>query len=182
MDYDSAVADLEIVAGNVWSAVGGNGTPGGHPADPIAAGVHVRQVEPGRFGIEVAAGTSMRWEPGHESDTLESTLSTLRPFKPLDMIITEIDVDANGVRTFPSGPRTAIKSVEINGVQQFTSKSPIPSSIFGSVLTAPRPRIQFDTVQTAPVLTAQFRLLQTVIPASQAVEVYITFGGVAVKR
>jgi hypothetical protein len=178
MDYDSAVADLEIVAGNMWSAVGGPNAG----TDPIAAGVHVKQVEPGRFGIEVAAATRVTWEPGHESDVLDSTLSTLRPFKPLDMIISEFNIAADGTRVFPQGCLTAIKSVEINGVQQFTSKQPIPSCIFGSILTAPRPRIQFDTVQTAPVLTLQMMLLQAVIAASQKVEAWITFAGVAVKR
>lgn len=163
--------DLEIVAGHVWHAVGG-----------VEQGqVRVEQVDPKRFGVEVAAGTIVVWLPGEEGDTRQIELSTLRPFKPMDMIIVERVDDGAGTVSVVTG-LTRIRNVEINGINQFTSKNPVSSACFGTVLSAPRPKIRFDTVQTSPALTMDIQFDGGTIPASRRVTAEAVFGGVAVKR
>ena len=168
---DGAVADLEIIAGHVWNAVGG--------AD--SGDVRVEQVDPKRFGIEIAAGTAVEWVFGEEGDSKNIVLSTLRPFKPMDMIVTEKTDDGDGTVAVVTG-LTEIAEVEINGINQFNSKNNVPSAVFGSVLSAPRPKVRFDTVQTSPSLTAEMVFVGGTIGASQSVTAQMTFGGVAVKR
>lgn len=169
---DGTLEDLEIVAGHVWSAVGG--------ADQ--GDVQVKQVDPKRFGIEVAAGTTAEWVTGEEGDTHQIVLATLRPFKPMDLIITELSDDGAGTVSVVSG-LSSIAGIDIGGVQQFTSKNKVPSNVFGSVLSAPRPKIRFDTVQTSPSLVMDIVLRDGLtIGASHTVSVNATFGGVAVKR
>lgn len=168
---EGTLEDLEIVAGHVWNAVGGADT----------GEVQVRQVDPKRFGIEIAAGTKVEWVTGEEGDTKDITLATLRPFKPMDMIVTEKTDDGAGTVAVVTG-LTEIAGVEINGIQQFTSKSNVPSAVFGSVLSAPRPKLRFDTVQTAPFLTAEMVFVGGTIGASSTASAQLTFGGVAVKR
>lgn len=168
---DSQLEDLEIVAGHVWSAVGG-----------VDQGdVSVKQVDPKRFGVEVAAGTRANWVTGEEGDTHQITLATLRPFKPMDLIVTEKSDDGAGTVAVVAG-LTEIAGIDIGGVQQFTSKNPVPSAVFGSVLSAPRPRIRFDTVQTSPFLTADIDYDGGTIAASARASATMTFGGVAIKR
>jgi hypothetical protein len=167
----STLEDLEIIAGHVWSAVGG-----------VEDGnVRVADVDPKRFGVETAAGTAVVWLPGEEGDTKQIILSTLRPFKPMDLIITEITDDGAGTIAVVTG-LTEIRNIEVNGINQFTSKNPIPSQVFGSTLSAPRPKIRFDTVQTAPSLTMDMTYIGGTIAASASVTATATFSGVAVKR
>jgi hypothetical protein len=168
---DGAVEDLEIVAGHVWSAVGGVDT----------GSVQVNQVDPKRFGVEVAAGTEVSWIHGQEGDTKQVILATLRPFKVMDMIVTERTDNGAGVIAVVSG-LTQIEGVDIGGVQQFTSKNPVASNVFGSLLSAPRPKIRFDTVQTSPNLVLDIAFIGGTIAASASVTVNVVFGGVAIKR
>lgn len=168
---DGALEDLEIVAGHVWNAVGGADT----------GDVQVRQVDPKRFGVEVAAGTKATWVAGEEGDTHQITLATLRPFKPMDLIVVEKTDDGAGAVAVVSG-LTEIAGIDIGGVQQFTSKNAVPSAVFGSVLSAPRPKIRFDTVQTSPFLTADLDYDGGTIGASATASARMTFGGVAIKR
>lgn len=171
MAYDDTVEDLEIIAGAVWNAVGGidNGS------------VEVKQVDPKRFGVEVAAGTQVIWLPGQEEQTQQIVLATLRPFKPMDLMIIERVDDGAGTVSVVTG-LTRIRGVDIGGVQQFTSKNPVSSAVFGTVLSAPRPKIRFDTVQTSPNLTMDVEFEGGTIAASSRVLVEAVFGGVAVKR
>lgn len=179
-DYEAEIADLEIVAGHVWGAVGGDADA--PPEAPRGSRVQVRQVDPKRFGIEVAAGTSVLWVLGDQTETKQIELATLRPFKPMDLIIIELaEADESGDKTLVSG-QTAIRLVEIGGVNQFTSKNPVPSPVFASLFSAPRPRIRFDTVQTSPSLTMDMSYVGTVLVGTAKLEAIATFGGVAVKR
>lgn len=165
------VADLEIIAGHVWNAIGG-----------VDQGeVKVMQVDPSSYGVEVAAGTKVVWVAGQEGDTQDSTLATLRPFKPMDVMVVEKTDDGAGTVAVVSG-LTEIRGIEIGGVQQFTSKENVPSPVFGTVLSAPRPKIRFDTVQTAPFLTAELEYDGGTIAASALASARLVFGGVAVKR
>jgi hypothetical protein len=166
-----AVEDLEIVAGHVWNAVGG--VNDGH--------VEVKQVDPKRFGVEVAAGTQVTWIPGEEGDTKQIQLATLRPFKPMDLMVIERSNDGAGTISVVTG-LTRTRGIDVGGVQQFTSKNPVNNAVFGTVLSAPRPKIRFDTVQTSPYLTADIEFDGGTIPASQSVTAEMVFGGVAVKR
>jgi len=168
---DGSVEDLEIVAGHVWNAVGG----------VDQGSVEVKQVDPKRFGVEVAAGTEVSWGPGEEGDTKQVILATLRPFKVMDMIVTERTDDGAGTVAIVSG-LTQIEGVDIGGVQQFTSKNAVASNVFGSLLSAPRPKIRFDTVQTSPNLVLDIAYIGGTIAASHKVTVNVVFGGVAVKR
>jgi hypothetical protein len=163
--------ELEIVAGHVWSAVGG--------ADNGEVSVH--QVDPSRYGVEIAPATAVDWVTGQEGDPRNSVLSTLRPFKPMDMVITERVLAGDGTVAVVSG-LTDITEVEINGVNQFNSKNDCPSVVFGSVLSAPRPKIRFDTVQTSPALTMGLVYVGGTIAASATARVTPMFSGVAVKR
>lgn len=165
------VADLEIIAGHVWNAVGGANE----------GNVEVQQVDPKRFGIEVAAGTKVTWFAGDEGDTKQITLATLRPFKPMDLMVVEKTDDGAGTVAVVTG-LTEIAGIDIGGVQQFTSKQNVPSPVFGTVLSAPRPRIRFDTVQTSPFLTADMVFVGGTIGASASASAQMVFGGVAVKR
>jgi len=168
---DSTLEELEIIAGPMWNAVGGvdNGN------------VEVRDVDPKRFGVETAAGTPAEWVAGQEGDTVQIVLATLRPFKPMDLIITETIDNGDGTVSVVTG-LTEIRIVEINGVNQFNSKNPVPSQCFGSTLSAPRPKIRFDTVQTSPNLTMDMTYRGGTIGASARVRAVATFSGVAVKR
>lgn len=166
-----SVADLEIIAGHVWNAIGG--------ADQ--GEVKVMQVDPNSFGVEVAAGTKVTWATGEEGDTHDITLATLRPFKPMDVMVVEKTDDGAGTVAVVAG-LTEIRGIEIGGVQQFTSKNNVPSAVFGTVLSAPRPKIRFDTVQTAPFLTAEMEYDGGTIAASASASAQMVFGGVAVKR
>ncbi len=166
-----SLEDLEIVAGHVWSAMGG--------ADQGEVSVH--QVDPTRFGIEIAPATSVQWVTGEEGDTHTSVLSTLRPFKPMDMVITEKTIASDGTVAVVAG-LTLIDNIEINGINQFNSKNRCSSAVFGSVLSAPRPKIRFDTVQTAPALSMDLVYDGGVIAASAVTKVFPMFSGVAVKR
>lgn len=168
---DGALEDLEIVAGHVWSAMGG----------AEQGDVQVHQVDPKRFGIEIAPATSASWAPGEEGDTKTLVLSTLRPFKPMDMVITEKTVAGDGTVAVVAG-LTLIDNIEINGVNQFNSKNRCPSAVFGSVLSAPRPKIRFDTVQTAPALSMDLVYDGGTIAASAVAKAFAVFSGVAVKR
>lgn len=168
---EDTLEDLEVVAGHVWSAVGG--VDQGH--------VQVNQVDPHRFGVEVASGTKVSWIPGEEGDTHQIELATLRAFKPMDLIITETANNGAGAVAVVAG-LTEIRLVEIGGVNQFTSKNSVPSAVFGSVLSAPRPKIRFDTVQTSPFLTMDMSYIGGTIAASASATAVATFGGVAVKR
>lgn len=168
---DDRVAELEIVAGHVWNAVGG--VNDGH--------VRVEEVDPKRFGVEVAAATTESWTVGKEGDVRQLILSTLRPFKPMDLMIVEKLDDGAGTVAVITGT-TRIRSIEVNGVNQFTAKNPIESAVFGTLLSAPRPRIRFDTVQTAPSLTMDMEYVGSTIGASAEVSVNAVFSGVAVKR
>jgi hypothetical protein len=170
-DYSASCEDLEIVAGAVWSAVGG----------VDQGSVEVKQVDPKRFGVEVAAGTQVQWLPGQEGDTRQIELATLRPFKPMDMMIIERQDNGAGVIAVVTG-LTRLRNVEIGGVNQFTSKNPVSSACFGTVLSAPRPKIRFDTVQTSPNLTMDIEYDGGTIPASNIFTAEAVFGGVAVKR
>lgn len=168
---EGTLEDLEIVAGQVWSAVGG-----------VEDGaVEVRQVDPKRFGVEVAAATNVQWVAGEEGDVRTLTLSTLRPFKPMDMAIVENNEDSTGAIALVTG-FTRIRNIEIGGVNQFTSVNEIPSAVFGTVLSAPRLKIRFDTVQTSPALSLSLENLGSVIAASDTLTAYAVFSGVAVKR
>jgi hypothetical protein len=169
----SSLEDLEIVAGHVWSAVGGVTEGDGT--------VTVAEVDPKRFGIETAAATEATWAPGENGDTKESVLATTRPYKPMDMMIVETLTANDGTIALVTG-YSEILNVEINGVNQFNSKNPVPSACFGTLLSAPRPRVRFDTVQTSPSLTMNLRHIGTNIPASGALAVRPVFSGVAVKR
>jgi len=168
-----SVEDLEIVAGHVWSAVGGVTEGDGT--------VQVAEVDPKRFGIETAAATEATWAPGENQDTKESVLSTLRPYKPMDMMIVEKLTANDGTISLVTG-YTDIMNVEINGVNQFNSKNQVPSACFGTLLSAPRPRVRFDTVQTSPALSMNLKHTGSDIPASGALGVRPVFSGVAVKR
>jgi hypothetical protein len=166
-----SLEELEIVAGHVWSAVGG-----------VEDGsVTVAEVDPKRFGVETAAGTKALWAPGEDNDVKEIVLSTLRPYKPMDMIVVEKLTADDGTIALVTG-FTELTNVEINGVNQFNAKNPVPSAAFGTILSAPRPKIRFDTVQTSPALTANVRHVGAAIPASGALQVELLFSGVAVKR
>jgi len=170
MSYEDSLEDLEIVAGHVWSAVGG-----------VEQGsVEVKQVDPKRFGVEVAAGTQATWVTGEEGDSKDIVLATLRPFKPMDLMIVE-RLQHAGAIAIVSGT-TKISGIDIGGVQQFTSKNPVSSAVFGTVLSAPRPRIRFDTVQTSPSLTLSIFAAVPTIAASDILSADAVFGGVAVKR
>lgn len=177
MSNESTLEDLEIIAGHAWSAVGG----------VDQGSVQVNQVDPKRFGVEIAAATAVTWIHGEEATVKQAVLATLRPFKPMDMIITETIFPGETTVPVSAAGISRIRGVDIGGVQQFTSKNPVRSLIFGSLLTAPRPKIRFDTVQTSPSLTADLDLgfadgTTPVIGASQTVGVELVFGGVAVKR
>jgi len=168
---DQSLEDLEIIAGHVWNAVGG-----------VADGsVQVENVDPKRFGVETAAGTPVEWLPGQEGDTQQIILATLRPFKPMDLIIVELQDDGDGTISVVTG-LTEIRLIEVNGVNQFTSKNPVPSQVFGSTLSAPRPKIRFDTVQTSPNLTMDMTYIGGTIAPSARVTAKATFSGVAIKR
>jgi len=163
--------ELEIVAGHVWSAVGG-----------VADGeVTVAQVDPKRFGVETAAATKAEWITGEDNDVKELILATTRPYKPMDLIMVEKLDAGDGTIAVVTG-YTEITSIEITGVNQFNSKNPVPSLVFGSVLSAPRPKIRFDTVQTSPSLTMNVRHVGSTIGASQVLSAEAVFSGVAVKR
>lgn len=169
---DSAtLEDLEIVAGHVWNAMGG----------AEQGEVQVHQVDPKRFGVEIAPATGVSWVHGEEGDTKTSTLSTLRPFKPMDMVITEKVLGGDGTVAVVAG-LTLIDNIEINGVNQFNSKNRCSSAVFGSVLSAPRPKIRFDTVQTSPALSMDLVYDGGTIAASASAKVFPMFSGVAVKR
>ena len=169
-----ALADLEIVAGHVWNAVGG--PPGAEHGE-----VEVMQVDPKRFGIEIAAGTTVQWVKGEEGNAKQIVLATLRPFKPMDLIIVE-KTDEDGELNVTTG-LTRIRLIEVNGVNQFTAKNPVESAVFGSLLSAPRPRIRFDTVQTAPNLTMDMECdSRLVIGDSVTLTASAIFSGVAIKR
>lgn len=168
---NDTLEDLEIVAGHVWSAVGG--ASDGH--------VEVKQVDPKRFGVEIAAGTKLTFAPGDEGNVAQITLSTLRPFKPMDLIVVERVLEDGALSTYQSG-LTETRNVEINGVNQFTAKNPVNNSVFASLAGSFRPKIRFDTVQTSPALTADIAFVGGTIPASKSVTVDMVFGGVAVKR
>ncbi len=170
MSYEDSLEDLEIVAGHVWSAVGG----------VDQGSVEVKQVDPKRFGVEVAAGTQASWVTGEEGDTKEIVLATLRPFKPMDLMIVE-RLEHAGAVAIVSGT-TKIAGIDIGGVQQFTSKNDVNSAVFGTVLSAPRPRIRFDTVQTSPNLVMDIKAAVPTIAASDILTAEAIFGGVAVKR
>ena len=163
--------ELEIVAGHVWSAVGG--------VDD--GNVTVAQVDPKRFGVETAAGTKTSWAPGEDNDVKEIVLSTIRPYKPMDLIVVEKLTADDGTIALVTG-YTELTNVEINGINQFNSKNPVPSAVFGTILSAPRPKIRFDTVQTSPALTANIRHIGAAIPASGSLQAELVFSGVAVKR
>lgn len=169
---EGTLEDLEIVAGHVWNAVGG-----------VDQGdVQVRQVDPKRFGVEIAPATGLTWLPGEEGDTKTSLLATLRPFKPMDLMMVERLNNGAGTVAVVTG-LTDIDNIEVNGVNQFNSKNRCPSVVFGTVLSAPRPKIRFDTVQTSPSLSMDIVLIEgVVIAASNSVTVNPVFGGVAVKR
>lgn len=163
--------ELEIVAGHVWSAVGG--------VDD--GSVSVAQVDPKRFGVETAAGNSVTWVVGEDNETRQVVLATIRAYKPMDMIIVETLNDGAGTIAAVQG-YTQIQQVEINGVNQLNSRNPIPSVCFGTVLSAPRPKIRFDTVQTSPSLTMDLEHIGSAIGASETLTAYAVFSGVAVKR
>jgi len=167
---EGTLEDLEIVAGHVWSAVGG----------VDQGSVEVKQVDPKRFGVEVAAGTRAAWVTGEEGDVVQSILATLRPFKPMDIMIVE-RLQHAGAIAIVSGT-TGINGIDIGGVQQFTSKNRVSSAVFGTVLSAPRPKIRFDTVQTAPSLTMDMVADVPAIAASDILTADVIYGGVAVKR
>lgn len=168
----ATVEDLEIIAGAVWNAVGG-----------VDDGqVTVRDVDPKSFGVEVAAGTEVEWVFGDTAGSVKQiTLATLRPFKPMDMIITELEDEGDGTINVVTG-LTEIRNVEIGGVNQFTAKNPVSSQCFGSTLSAPRPRIRFDTVQTSPSLSMDMAYRGGTIGASASVRATAVFSGVAIKR
>jgi len=163
--------DLEIVAGHVWNAMGG----------AEQGDVQVHQVDPKRFGIEIAPATQVQWAAGDEGDTKTSVLSTLRPFKPLDMMVVERVIGGDGTVAVVAG-LTDIDNIEINGVNQFNSKNRCPSACFGTVLSAPRPKVRFDTVQTSPALSADLVYAGGTIAASAIARAVLVFSGVAVKR
>lgn len=163
--------ELEIVAGHVWSAVGG-----------IDDGnVTVSEVDPKRFGIETAAATKATWAPGEDNDVKDVVLSTIRPYKPMDLMVVEKLTANDGTISIVTG-YTELTNVDVNGVNQFNSKNPVPSAVFGTILSAPRPRVRFDTVQTSPALTASLRHVGAAIPASGELNAELVFSGVAVKR
>lgn len=157
--------DLEIIAGRVWNAVGGADT----------GSVSVEQVDPKRFGVEVAAATIPQWKTANEGDTVQAVLATLRPFKPMDMMIVDL---LNGV--LATG-LTVVQGIDIGGVQQFTSNNPVHSAVF-NVGGAPRPKIRFDTVQTSPNAVISMASISETIPSSDTITSYVAFAGVAVKR
>lgn len=168
---EGTLEDLEIVAGHVWSAMGG----------AEQGDVQVHQVDPKRFGIEIAPATAVSWTPGEEGDTKTSVLSTLRPFKPMDMMVIERVLAGDGTVSVVAG-LTDIDNIEINGVNQFNSKNRCPSACFGTVLSAPRPKVRFDTVQTSPALSADLVYAGGTIAASAVARAALVFSGVAVKR
>lgn len=168
---DASLEDLEIVAGHVWGAMGG----------AEQGDVSVHQVDPKRFGIEIAPATQVTWVTGQEGDTKTSTLSTLRPFKPMDMMVVERVLAGDGTVAVVAG-LTDIDNIEINGVNQFNSKNRCPSACFGTVLSAPRPKVRFDTVQTSPALSADLVYAGGTIAASATAKATLVFSGVAIKR
>jgi hypothetical protein len=168
---DGTLEELEIVAGHVWSAVGG--------VDD--GNVTVAQVDPKRFGVETAAATTVQWVAGEDNQTRQLVLSTTRPYKPMDLIMVEKLDDGAGTIATVQG-YTSIEQCQITGTNQFNSSNPIPSLVFGSVLSAPRPKIRFDTVQTSPALTMDVRHVGSTIGASETLTVEAVFSGVAVKR
>jgi hypothetical protein len=153
--------------------------------NPLAQEVHFEHVDPKKFGIEVAGCEPVEFVAGEEGTTKDVLLGTLRPFKPMDMIVTALLIN-DGEAPVAVGGAIELLSVGIGGTNQFTAENPIPDVIFGSVLSAPRPRVQFGTVQTSPKLTVKVKCVLTagVIAASSVhgkLKVYITFGGVAAK-
>lgn len=186
--YDNLVGDLEIVARHVWGAVGGPGE--GMPAagggnNPLAQEVHFEHVDPKKFGIEVAGCEPVTFIAGEEGTTKDILLGTLRPFKPMDMIVTAL-LSHNGEAAVIAPGSIEVLSCNLGGTNQFTSENPIPDLVFGSALSAPRPRIQFGTVQTSPKLTLKVKCVLSagVIEAASVggqLKVYVTFGGVAAK-
>jgi hypothetical protein len=177
MSSAASVEDLEIVAGYVWNAVGGVGAVGGVDQGTV----EVKQVDPKRFGVEVCAGTSVEWAAGDEGDVRQIELATLRAFKPMDVMVIERQDNGAGVVAIVTG-LTRTRIIEIGGINQFTAKNPINNAVFGTVLSAPRPKIRFDTVQTSPSLTADLEFVGGTIGASSRVIAEMVFGGVAVKR
>jgi hypothetical protein len=186
----SLVGDLEIVAGQMWSGVGGPPAAGGGN-NPLAQEVHFENVDPKKFGIEVAGCEPVEFVAGEEGLTKQILLGTLRPFKPMDMMITSL-LYGTGLGTFgvilvAGAVESGAGAVDIGGTNQFTARNPVPlDCIFGSVLSAPRPRVQFGTVQTAPKLSIDIKCILpagTILAASLKgkLRVYCTFGGVAAK-
>lgn len=184
----SLVGDLEIVARHVWGAVGGDAggmPPAGGGNNPLAQEVHFEHVDPKKFGIETCGCEPVVFVAGEEGTTKDVLLGTLRPFKPMDMIVTAI-LSSTGVAPVAVPGAVELSSCNIGGTNQFTSDNPIPDVVFGSVLSAPRPRIQFGTVQTSPKLTLKVKCVLTagVIAAASLggqLKIYVTFGGVAAK-
>ena len=187
---NSLVGDLEIVARHVWGAVGGDMPPGGLPQagggnNPLAQEVHFQHVDPKAFGIEVAGCEPVEFVAGEEGTTKDVLIGTLRPFKPMDMIVSALLYETGEVAVIAVGA-VEILSCNIGGTNQFTSDNPIPDLVFGSTLSAPRPRIQFGTVQTSPKMTLRIKcVLPTGVIAATSLggklKIYITFGGVAAK-
>jgi hypothetical protein len=187
MGQSSLVGDLEIVARHVWGAVGG---PEGMPAagggnNPLAQEVHFEHVDPKKFGIETAGCEPIEFVAGEEGLTKDVLLGTLRPFKPMDMIVSVLKYETGEVPVLVVGA-VELSSCNIGGTNQFTSDNPIPDLVFGSALSAPRPRVQFGTVQTSPKLTLKIKcVLPTGVIAAASLggklKVYVTFGGVAAK-
>lgn len=192
MDQGSLVGNLEIMAGHIWSGVGGLPAAGGG-ANPLAQEVHFQNVDPKAFGIEVAGAEPVEFVAGEEGSTKKVEMGTLRAFKPMDMIITSLLYGSTlgaglGFAIIAGAVEIADGNVNIGGTGQFTSTNPVPDSVFGNLFSAPRPRIQFGTVQTAPKLSIAVKCIlpagtiATVGPSSTGkLRVYITFGGVAAK-
>src|SRR6185295_11425667 len=104
---------------------------------------------------------------------------------PMDMIVSALIYEAGEVPVIAVGA-VEILSCNIGGTNQFTSDNPIPDLVFGSTLSAPRPRIQFGTVQTSPKMTLRIKcVIPTGVIAAASLggklKIYITFGGVAAK-
>jgi len=192
-DSGSLVGDLEIIAGHIWSGVGGPMPAAGGGANPLAQEVHFEHVDPKKFGIEIAGCEPVEWVAGEEGATKKVELGTLRVFKPMDMIITSILYGSTlglglGYAIIAGAVEIADGNVDIGGTNQFTAKNPVPDSVFGNLFSAPRPRIQFGSVQTAPKLVV---MLKCILPAGTIAAVgpsntgklrcYITFGGVAAR-
>jgi hypothetical protein len=186
---NSLVGDLEIVARHVWGAVGGpeGMPPAGGGNNPLAQEVHFEHVDPKKFGIEVAGCEPVEFVAGEEGTTKDVLLGTLRPFKPMDMIVSTYVLQTGEAPSLTLAVGSIeISSCNIGGTNQFTSDNPIPADIFASLFSAPRPRIQFGTVQTSPKLTLKVKCTLTagVIPVASLggkLKVYVTFGGVAAK-